>query len=923
MLPAGPAGSTQERTAKPAPLTAGTTGKASIADLASVETPADLTAALNRLREASGKKSIRQVVISSGESLGRATVHDVLTGRRSKPAWGTVWALVQVFYGRDEAPDKQAWQAAWKRARNWAESERRRRSSDPRTPVLLCDPVALGVHPGLARGAATAAQPAYFQRDVDSDVRAAIARAREHSQFILLAGPQGAGKTRVAFEALRAEAPGFGLICPSKEDDLKGGLPPQTVIWLDNIDQCPIWPVLTPLLVQGLLRGPGPVIILGTISEQSYSACLSLHDASGVAGQHRQSAILNQATRFTVPLRLSAAELARAAEAQADPQIAAAIQAAGPELIQTLAAGRHLVRRWADADPYARAMISAAADARKAGIDGPIPRELLRDAARCYLSVSEAGRDAPGRFEAALAYAMATVPGGLAPLTADGLRARDADTPGYRVAGYLRWLREKATQGDPAPAAGGDWLPYLAPDRQLGEELAERGFTGPVYRAFEGELARYATGVLSRWPSSWAPASAGSRTTGGSISWTAQQENYRLAMVIKAVADVLPEFRRRLAADPRDGGNGESLAVRFISMCRTILPERICDPGTAPAERPYLEGNGDREHGGVQPGTEAQTESRTFNGLHASPARGGPGPGSVEREALPYSSDGPTVLRILLGSHLRKLRESEGIARSRAADAISSDESKLIRMELGRNAIQKSDVISLLALYGVSPEEWVLLLELAEQASRPGWWHRYHDILPEWFRAYLGMEEVARCIWAYEPQFIPGLLQTEEYASEVISLCDFPTEQAQRAVVLRKERQRRFADGDVELWAIVDEAALRRPVAGVDVQIGQLRYLREQCEKRPNLRLQVIPYGAGGYAAPTGFSVLEFAVDEAPDVVYVENLTGALYLDKEAEVARYRFALTRLIGVASDPHQTTLKLDQVIKELEERRNDLR
>jgi transcriptional regulator with XRE-family HTH domain len=287
---------------------------------------------------------------------------------------------------------------------------------------------------------------------------------------------------------------------------------------------------------------------------------------------------------------------------------------------------------------------------------------------------------------------------------------------------------------------------------------------------------------------------------------------------------------------------------------------------------------------------------------------------------VPDSSDGPTVLRILLGIQLRRLREAKRITARQAATAIRASESKISRMELGRNAIREIDVLDLLTLYGVDAAEREQLLALAEQANRPGWWHRYNDILPEWFQAYVGMEEAARSIRVYEPQFIPGLLQTEEYAAAVISLGDFPVEQAERHVVLRKERQRRFREGKLKLWVVVDEAALRRPVAGLDVHLEQLRYLREQ-SSTTSLSLQVIPYGVGGHAAPTGFSILRFADRDLPDVVYVENLTSALYLDKQAEVDRYLLAMERLSVVAHEPQRTPQILDDIIRELETVRDE--
>jgi transcriptional regulator with XRE-family HTH domain len=287
---------------------------------------------------------------------------------------------------------------------------------------------------------------------------------------------------------------------------------------------------------------------------------------------------------------------------------------------------------------------------------------------------------------------------------------------------------------------------------------------------------------------------------------------------------------------------------------------------------------------------------------------------------VPDSSDGPTVLRILLGTHLRRIREAKGISARQAAASIRASDSKISRIELGRNAIREIDVLDLLTLYGVAPAEREELLILAEQANRPAWWHRYNDILPEWFQAYVGMEEAARAIRGYDPYFIPGLLQTEEYAAAVLGLGDFPVEQTERHVLLRRERQRRYREGKLRLWMIVDEAPLRRPVTGIGVHLDQLRYLRDQ-SGTPSLTLQVLPYGLGGHATPTGFTILRFAESDLPDVVYVESLASALYLDKPTEVERYLLAMERLSIMAHDPQRTTEILDEIIKELEAARDE--
>ena len=276
---------------------------------------------------------------------------------------------------------------------------------------------------------------------------------------------------------------------------------------------------------------------------------------------------------------------------------------------------------------------------------------------------------------------------------------------------------------------------------------------------------------------------------------------------------------------------------------------------------------------------------------------------------------GPTVLRILLGTHLRRLRESRGISAQEAAKVIRGSESKISRIELGRNAIREIDILDLLTYYGVDAGEREQMLTLAEQANRPGWWHRYNDILPEWFQTYIGMEESAASIRIYEPQFVPGLLQTEEYAASVLALGDFAPDEAERHVLVRKERQRRFANGELKLWVIIEEPALRRPVGDARTQQDQIRYLLEASE-RPNLTLQVVPYGVGGHAVPSGFSVLRFGDRELPDIVYVEHLTSALYLDKQVDVDQYMLAMERLSVISARPAATPEILRSIIDELE-------
>src|ERR1700735_1392209 len=222
---------------------------------------------------------------------------------------------------------------------------------------------------------------------------------------------------------------------------------------------------------------------------------------------------------------------------------------------------------------------------------------------------------------------------------------------------------------------------------------------------------------------------------------------------------------------------------------------------------------------------------------------------------MPEPTEGPTVLRILLAPQRGRLRESRGITAQAAARAIRGSESKISRIELGRNAIREIDVLDLLPFDGVGPVEREQLLNLAEQANRPGWWHRYNDILPDWFQSYVGMEEAATSIRVYEPQFVPGLLQIPAYTAAVLAVCDIPVAEAERHVILRKERQRRFTEGRLKLWAIVEETALRRPIGGKEILRDQLRYLLS-LSSRQNLTLQVIPAGMGGHAVVSGFTIL-------------------------------------------------------------------
>ncbi|WP_425413134.1 helix-turn-helix domain-containing protein [Micromonospora matsumotoense] len=280
---------------------------------------------------------------------------------------------------------------------------------------------------------------------------------------------------------------------------------------------------------------------------------------------------------------------------------------------------------------------------------------------------------------------------------------------------------------------------------------------------------------------------------------------------------------------------------------------------------------------------------------------------------------GPTVLRMLLGAQLRRLREARGVTREGAGWEIRSSESKISRMELGRVGFKERDVADLLTLYGVTAAaDRDALLKLARDANSPGWWHRYGDVLPGWFQSYLGLEAAAALIRSYEVQLVPGLLQTPEYARAVVLLGHrgAAVEEVDRRVELRVQRQQVLHRADPpQLWAVIDEAALRRPIGGPQVMRGQLTALIE-ATRSPHIRLQVIPFDAGGHAAAGGaFTILRFGDDDLPDIVYIEQLTSALYLDKREDLDYYAAAMERLCVEATPPERTPEVLTRLRDEL--------
>jgi Domain of unknown function (DUF5753)/Helix-turn-helix domain len=284
----------------------------------------------------------------------------------------------------------------------------------------------------------------------------------------------------------------------------------------------------------------------------------------------------------------------------------------------------------------------------------------------------------------------------------------------------------------------------------------------------------------------------------------------------------------------------------------------------------------------------------------------------------PADSLAPTVLRMMLGSQLRRYRETAGITPEQAGYEIRASRSKINRMENGRVGFKERDVTDLLALYGITSEQIRAgMVSLARQANAPGWWSKYGDVLADWFEAYLGLEAAASVIRTFELQFVHGLFQTEAYARAVTLLghSAAPPEEIDRRVSLRLKRQDLLTRQDPpQVWSVIDEAALRRPVGGRAVMRAQLNRLIEVAEL-PKVTIQVVPFGRGGHAAASGsFTILRFAEPDLPDVVYIEQLTSALYLDKREDIDHYMEVMNHLSTQALTPASTARFLNEVSRE---------
>ncbi|GAA3630647.1 helix-turn-helix transcriptional regulator [Streptomyces chitinivorans] len=279
----------------------------------------------------------------------------------------------------------------------------------------------------------------------------------------------------------------------------------------------------------------------------------------------------------------------------------------------------------------------------------------------------------------------------------------------------------------------------------------------------------------------------------------------------------------------------------------------------------------------------------------------------------------PTVGQLVLGRRLQDLREKAGLRREEAAKVLHVASATIRRMETAEVALKIPYVRLLLEAYGVAGRDAETFVALAEEANRPGWWQRFRDVLPDWFSVHVSLESSARVIRAYEPHVVPGLLQTEEYARHILrkgAVGRAVKGEVERHVALRMERQRLLTRADApRLWVLVEETALRRPVGPPQVMRAQVDRLLEEAE-RPNVTLQITEFSSGFHPGTYGpFVLFRFGLPELPDMVYVEYLTGAVYLDERTEVASHLELLDRMSAQAATARRTKEILRDFRREL--------
>jgi transcriptional regulator with XRE-family HTH domain len=284
---------------------------------------------------------------------------------------------------------------------------------------------------------------------------------------------------------------------------------------------------------------------------------------------------------------------------------------------------------------------------------------------------------------------------------------------------------------------------------------------------------------------------------------------------------------------------------------------------------------------------------------------------------MPNRRSSPSVRLRRLAAQLRELREGAGLTQEDVSERTGKDRSTVYRLENAHQRPQKSTLMQLLDLYGVAEPRRSELLTLLKDASQRGWMRPYRSELPDVYSDYIGFEDQARSIGNYESLFVPGLLQTEAYArAQLRGTLPTATEgEIESRVAARIERQQVLVKDDAPmLWAIMDEAALRREVGGRDVMRGQVARLLE-ARSLPNVTIQVIPFGAGAHPGMDGsFVILDFPDGDDLSIVYIESAAGGLFLEEDAEMRRYILMFEHLRAAASGLDATAALLEATVSE---------
>ncbi|MFD7335220.1 MULTISPECIES: helix-turn-helix transcriptional regulator [Streptomyces] len=270
------------------------------------------------------------------------------------------------------------------------------------------------------------------------------------------------------------------------------------------------------------------------------------------------------------------------------------------------------------------------------------------------------------------------------------------------------------------------------------------------------------------------------------------------------------------------------------------------------------------------------------------------------------SNVNPTVRRRRLGQELRRLRELKGMTAEEVAERLLVSQSKISRLENGRRSISQRDVRDLCGVYEVEDHRIVdSLMQMAKDSRQQGWWHAFGDIP---YSVYIGLETDAASLRVYDPQVVPGLLQTPQYAEALIAGAlpeTAPTDVEKRVNVrLRRQERVRAAENPLRLWVVIDEAALRRRVGDKQLMIDQLEFLIERSQL-PHVTVQVLPFSMGAHPGINGqYAILEFPDASDSSVVYIEGVTSDLYLEKANDVQKYSVMYEHLRAQALNVDQT-------------------